>query len=1164
MFRVKALYDYASPHDDDLSFPAGQIITVTEEEDDDWYIGEYKEDSTGAKKEGLFPKNFVEKYEPEPPPRPNRASRHKPLDAVATQALPPVSAPLSEAEEPIQERRVEPATVRQAEISKAAPEEPAKTNPPPKPAPEPSPAPKPVPNTSISKAPPPVAEKSSSFKDRIAAFNKPAAAPVAPFKPSGSKAGAGFVKKPFVAPPPSRNAYVPTAPREPPPQKVYRREEDPEIAERQAQDLEAAEKAGLAATTEEAQGDDAPKPTSLKERIALLQKQQAEQAKRAEATQKDKPKRPSKKRTESEIQDAAADENNELDKVASPDGSNRGSIDVPRTAPPRKISHGLNVSEIPQPARELLSDTNDADQSAAGETTEEAEGESTSVDDNEDTSRRIPQTPLSTVHTHKDIEEEDEGASEEEDDEIDAETRRKLELRERMAKMSGGMGMAGMFGGGLPSGGIPPKKKKTAPVPEQSAPDDYERAPRLPMIPIPGMSTVRSPESEDTQLNVVKEDQSRKSAVSNREPEDVPDIEDVEPASPSAQRGAPPPIPSQRPVSMSERVAPPVPTERPVPPAPVPFRSPTSGSESDDEMPRRSIELSARGPPPPVPASDHSGPRSPSVPRRTSTMGSDYVTTGGTSSPAEKRSSRIPPPVPVMSPPMSPPAQARPPPPPPPTAAPPSRQPTIDSISQRVSIDDELEEETEYEGDYDTDIASGATHKEALGSHVRESSIDDSTTADEGPIRSPILPPAAPPPVPSAARAIPPLPPQQAPAGRQSTDAPRGAPPPLPPPARAPPGEDDNDHDYDPYKYTAEGPRTSGRPTVPPPVPVQAAPPQPTPTIEIPQADSDDELYASPPPPPARQSTERAVPPTSHGPPQQLPHYEPAGPSSSARKSLDVNRAAVTYGRKSTDLTSPKDQGFIAQDIDLAVTSLWWTQLQMPPPAFQGRKDVLFEVEESTSSKRGGRATVSRDVYIIFQDYSQTIVTARFDAQDPADVVLEQRHEAPPARLRQDQLEDAHSQFGQTIYDSVQSKQNSVVGDGTPHGLVQELLKPMKSALPPVGSRAYGALVYANLANATVQQHDEIRPGDVITFRNAKFEGKHGPMHAKYKMDLGKEHVGIVAEWDGTKKKVRAWEQGRESRKCKVESFRVGDLRSGEVRVWRIMGRSWVGWDDGK
>ncbi|KKY26238.1 putative sh3 domain protein [Diplodia seriata] len=256
------------------------------------------------------------------------------------------------------------------------------------------------------------------------------------------------------------------------------------------------------------------------------------------------------------------------------------------------------------------------------------------------------------------------------------------------------------------------------------------------------------------------------------------------------------------------------------------------------------------------------------------------------------------------------------------------------------------------------------------------------------------------------------------------------------------------------------------------------------------------------------------------------------------------------------------DHGHIANDVDLGQGSQWWTQPNMPPPVFQNRKDVLFEIEESTTAKRGGRTIVQKDVYVLFQDYSQTIVTARFDTREAINVALEQRHEPPPQKLRQDQLEDAYEQFGRRISADANAKQHATIGDGSPQALILELLKPLSSALYPVGTRAYGALVYANLANASVQQNDEIRPGDVISLRNAKFEGKHGAMHAKYKMEVGKpDHVGVVVEWDGTKKKIRALEQGRESKKVKVESFRMADLRSGEVRVWRVMGRDWVGWD---
>ena len=300
---------------------------------------------------------------------------------------------------------------------------------------------------------------------------------------------------------------------------------------------------------------------------------------------------------------------------------------------------------------------------------------------------------------------------------------------------------------------------------------------------------------------------------------------------------------------------------------------------------------------------------------------------------------------------------------------------------------------------------------------------------------------------------------------------------------------------------------------------------------------------AAPPPPPSREAA-----------PPQPPRVPP-------RQSLDVNRGPPPT-RRSTDLARMSlDSGFVANDVDLGRNTFWWAQPRTLPPPFQGRKDILCEAEESTSTTQDGKPSVAKDVYVLFQDYSQTIVRAQFNAQDPADVTLEQRHEPPPSRLRQDQLEEAHEQFGRRIYEAVASKRETVVGDGSPQALIQELLKPFADALPPVGTRAYGAVVYGNLANASTQQNDEIRPGDILTLRNAKFQGKHGAMHAKYSMEVGKpDHVAVVAEWDGTKKKVRAWEQGRESKKVKLESFKLDDLRSGEVKVWRVMPRSWVGW----
>lgn len=49
-FKVKAIFEYKSDFEDDLSFPVGQLITVTEVEDEEWYTGTYNG------KSGMFPK----------------------------------------------------------------------------------------------------------------------------------------------------------------------------------------------------------------------------------------------------------------------------------------------------------------------------------------------------------------------------------------------------------------------------------------------------------------------------------------------------------------------------------------------------------------------------------------------------------------------------------------------------------------------------------------------------------------------------------------------------------------------------------------------------------------------------------------------------------------------------------------------------------------------------------------------------------------------------------------------------------------------------------------------------------------------------------------------------------------------------------------------------
>jgi hypothetical protein len=327
------------------------------------------------------------------------------------------------------------------------------------------------------------------------------------------------------------------------------------------QGIQVKEKEGRKKEEEIRKEEQAPK-ISLKERIALLQKQQQEQAERAAAMQKEKPKRPPvAKRTESQDAPAEDSEDTELERVGTGASKSRASVDQarPRTSQDVKSpdSQALN--------RDLLSE-NDADQSGAGDT-EDAGAESTSVEeDDERPKSRHPPPPAPKpvvaataapgqepeAGDKQDAPKEEEEEEEEEEDEMDAETRRKLELRQRMAKMSGGMGMPGMFGG-MPMGGLPPKPPKPAKkksITDKKAEDSEGYASpqqQVPMFRMPPLPSAQSQGQDDRSLSVEKEEEVPAPVTGSHTAEEVPDVEDVaaQPIQRTPTGEQPPPVPSE-------------------------------------------------------------------------------------------------------------------------------------------------------------------------------------------------------------------------------------------------------------------------------------------------------------------------------------------------------------------------------------------------------------------------------------------------------------------------------------------------------------------------------------------------------------------------------------------------------------------------------------------
>lgn len=547
-FKVKALYDYSSGHDDDLQFDADDIITVTAIEDADWYFGQLKDKTTGEIREGIFPNNFVERVKVEVPARPTRRKQTHEQEPAAVAPLPPPPAPAPEPEEeeeeeeqpsPVQTKpppapAAPPAPPPVEEPPKPAPkpaEEPAIASPPPvpkntpapvKPTPAPAPAAAPV-EKSKEKPPPPDKPSSSSFKDRLALFNKGGAAPIAPFAP---KPRTDFIKKPFVPPPPSKNSYVPPPISHAP---KPRRDEDtlspppppPEHSARSSGEIERDPE------------EDKPKQ-SLKERIALLQTQSLNPA----HIPGEKPKRPPKpKRNTSE-------KSQEGEHLSPEAGAEEHAPEEAEKPAPTKPKRSMDIRR------------------------EELHEDSSSVGEPEPASA-IPEAKIRHVAApaHQSDFGDDEGANdtpdqpseddedEEEEEEIDPEVARKIALRERMMKMSGGMGMHGVFGPpmGMPPPAVPKKKKSSTKTgdekPRKSHDGDRDelRSPDTvaPPVPLPFvLPKVQSPPAVEKEPEEEhKEDVDLTDERTKDEPVDIEDLKPTEKQHPQGPRAMPPPPP---------------------------------------------------------------------------------------------------------------------------------------------------------------------------------------------------------------------------------------------------------------------------------------------------------------------------------------------------------------------------------------------------------------------------------------------------------------------------------------------------------------------------------------------------------------------------------------------------------------------------------------------
>ena len=1117
-FKAVAQFPYKSDYEDDLNFEKDQEITVTSVEDAEWYFGEYQ-DSNGDIVEGIFPKSFV--------------TANQAPEAAKEAESPMIAAPT-------QAHTAEPPVESEASTEPVEPETKTETLPS---VPVPAAVRHDLPANNERSVP----MDSPKLKARLSMFNQDISEH-APLPGSSHFDLENIpVKKTVVADAPK--FYVP--PGIPANDKADLERKKP-LKENEGKNVpEPINRAQVESGELETENDqlkkDQPK-MSLKERIALLEEQQKLQAAREKELLK-------KKAKQEQEHERAPSNGNEPNVEA--EGNEEVEKTGPKFEPELKTEHvhGSNVEPLPhkesvQASISVDEDTSDTEsEQVVDKYKEEYEKDEAEDLQQDDPSREKIAEEKEISHVNEEEEEEEE--EENEEDEEDSEENRRAALRERMAKLSG----AGRFGApvgfnpfGMNSGAggnvsEEPKKAKKKEAKRKEAKQLEELPSAIPVMPFAdptsnpffkksGPKEVNeSPEEKTLDPHAVENEPKREhgahiyqnlavgdSAHSNSFDSDSEEETDndydheFEDAIDGLKRNS---LVEQE--SLKSNVEP---------------TSPTSGQEIHPQIPP--------------------------APHHTTKVAPNFV-----SLEKEKKSADE---LPVS--------------PPRPGVA---RNGSIKTVSDSLSEQHIKASENERNDPLSTEPPPLPTAAPNIPFPIPPAPILSQTSGTENELPSPSAspsPPAPPaPPAPSAppASSAPPAPP-----------APPAPSAPPAPPAPSPPSAPSVLPNHNRLEEQVHIPRPSGPP--PPAVPAEyqkmpskAAPPLPH-APPVPHSASgyminppnahEGTTRAAPPPPPHVAASPPLVPGVKSHPPAPPPsHTEREPPALPPNVPLAKNNTTESFHKptspnmSSVRRSTTHDLGDMSTNakIDFNPQERWWINKTAPSAISNLKVKFLMEIDDHIISKRLHQKWVVRDFYFLFENYSQLRFSLTFDNANPEKTVTTfQEHLPAPAEAQSAQLLDGYAQkFNAKILEKSHSLINSHIGA---KNFVPQILSEFKNeVILPIGLRTFGATILSykpedGTENIT-KNLQKIRPGDIIVIRKAKFEAhkKIGKKEiANVGMDASIPYSSVVTDYDFTKNKFRVIEN--QEGKIVQNSYKLSHMKSGKLKVFRVVGRGYVGW----
>ncbi|SCU79246.1 LAFA_0B01750g1_1 [Lachancea sp. 'fantastica'] len=312
------------------------------------------------------------------------------------------------------------------------------------------------------------------------------------------------------------------------------------------------------------------------------------------------------------------------------------------------------------------------------------------------------------------------------------------------------------------------------------------------------------------------------------------------------------------------------------------------------------------------------------------------------------------------------------------------------------------------------------------------------------------------------------------------------------------------------------------------------------------------------------------IPTTSKGPASTHPSPGSPLPKDSSQAQPVRRRTSINDRASQAPVNAPQDrqmertQTFEVNDerhrptIKFDHTNEWWLEKTIPAGLISdNRLKYIWEVDETMLTKRCNQHWLMRDFYILFEDYTQLHATVVYNPSK-AHETIKFWQEFLPSPSSAHKLNEFASKIGYKIFEMASQSLNQPSQD-----FVFEIIKKMpESVLPPIASRTYGVplLTYSPDGAFAEEALKSVRPGDILVVRRGKFHS-HGKLLPKTTHELGMDttpYAAVITEYDFSKNKFRVIEE--QHGKTRQASYRLHDMKSGKLKVFRAVERSFVGW----